>query len=209
MALCACKALKQADPACAIWFMTDPDHLPVAAACPHVDELFLPEDFFRITEAMHEASFRNPDFTSQQLDHPRFSLDTLHQVEAYLATLKQPLCPAGCKTLDLTLPPLAQESALGNLPPCPTGRRRVVFHAAQGAPNRSWPRRSWETLGRKVLAEGHQLILTGGSDSGKDPLRLELPGSITLQGRLDPLELVGLLRQSDLLVASDSDPIQL
>ena len=209
MALCACKALKQADPGCSIWFMTAPDHLSVVAACPHVDEFFLPEDFPRITEAMHEASCHNPDFAFHDLDHPRFGLDPLHQVEAYLAGLKQPLCAAGGKTLDLTIPPPAHNSALSSLPSCPTGRRRVVFHTTQGAPNRSWPGSSWEALGRKVLAEGHQLILTGESAPGKGMLRLDLPGAITLQDRLGPLELVVLLRQSDLLVAPDSDPIQL
>ena len=211
MALCACKALKRTDPSCTIWLVTTSSHLPVAAACPHIDELFLPEDFSRISEAMHDASWRNPNFTFQELDHPRFGLDPLNQVEAYLATLRQPLCPAECKTLDLVLPPLAPGSALSALPRPPAGGRRVVFHAAQGAPNRTWPERSWQALGRKVLSEGHQLILTGerASSSGDGAFHLELPGSIDFRGGLDPLELVALLRQSDLFVASDGDSIQL
>lgn len=211
MALCACKALKMADPSCSIWFATSPSNLPMAAACPHIDEFFVSGNYVRITEAMHEASCRNPDYAFRLLDHVRFGLDPLNQVEAYLANLKQPLCEANCKSLDLTLPPPAPGSVLDALPPCPTGKRRVVFHAAHNDPNRTWPKQAWEALGRRVLFEGHQLILIGegGINLKEKAFRLDLPGAINLQGRFDPLGVVALLRRCDLFVSSDSGPIQL
>ncbi len=211
MALCACKALKVADPGCSIWFVTSPSNLSLAAACPHIDEFFTSGNYPRIADAMHEASCRNPDFAFRLLDHVRFGLDPLNQVEAYLANLKQPLCEANCKSLDLTLPPATSGSALKALPPCPTGKRRVVFHAAHNDPNRTWPKPAWEALGRKVLTEGHQLILIGEGaiNSREKAFRLDLPGAIDLLGQFDPLKMVELLRLCDLFVSSDSGPIQL
>ncbi len=211
MALCACKALKVADPSCSIWFVTNPSNLSVAAACPHIDEFFASGNYPRIVDAMHEASCRNPDFALRILDHVRFGLDPLNQVEAYLANLKQPLYPADSKTLDLILPPPTSSSTLKALPPCPPGKRRVVFYAANNDPNRTWPKQAWEALGRQVLTEGHQLILTGECAvvSQQKAFRLDLPGAIDLLGHFDPLRMVELLRLCDLFVSSDSGPIQL
>jgi len=211
MALCACKALKIADPSCSIWFVTSPHNLPLAAACPHIDEFFASGNYVRIAEAMHEASCRNPDFAFRLLDHVRFGLDPLNQVEAYLANLKQPLCQADNKSLDLILPPSTSGSTLKALPPCPTGKRRVVFHAAHNDPNRTWPKQAWEALGRRVLIEGHQLILIGegATSSHEKAFRLDLPGAIDLLGQFDSLKMVELLRLCDLFVSSDSGPIQL
>ncbi len=211
MALCACKALRVADPSCSIWFVTSPNHLPLAAACPYIDEFFAYGNYVRIVDAMHEAAWRNPDFAFRLLDHVRFGLDPLNQVEAYLANLKQPLCQADSKTLDLILPTPTSGSTPEPLPPCPTGKRRIVFHAAHNDPNRTWPKQAWEALGRKVLNEGHQLILIGESaiNFQEKAFCLDLPGAIDFLGQFDSLKVVELLRLCDLFVSSDSGPIQL
>jgi ADP-heptose:LPS heptosyltransferase/Flp pilus assembly protein TadD len=207
MTLCACRALRQLDPGCGIWMLVGGRHARLVAACPHVDETFTEARL--LEEAMRERMDRNPDFRFRATDATSFDLDPLHPVDAYLASLEIRQASATMKSLELevsqTLP-----AALASLPAPAEGRRRVIFHAGSGAPNSSWPKASWEALGRRVLNAGHQLLLIGGtSDPGTGTLHLDLPGAVGLVSPLDPLDAVALFRRADAFVSTDSGWIPL
>lgn len=208
MALCACKGIKSQDSAATVWLLTAPNHAPIAARCPFVDEVFTSPR--TMEEALREVAWRGQRTVVRLLDNVRFGLDPFHQVEAFLMGLDHPRLGAGCKSLDLRLPDVPPELFQGLNDPRQE-KRRIVFHAAKGDPNRTWPQEHWEELGRRVLDEGHQLILVGDgkSDPVKGVQRLGLTGAIDWVDRLKPLDLVALLRASDVLVSTDSGPIQL
>jgi len=208
MALCACNGIKSLDPAATVWLLTTPNHAAIAARCPFVDEVFTSPR--TMEEALREAAWRGQRTLVRLLDNVRFGLDPFHQVEAFLMGLDHPRLAASCKSLELKLPDAPPE-LFAELSDPGQGKRRVVFHAAKGDPNRTWPKDHWEQLGRRVMDEGHQLILVGDgkSDPVKGVQRLDLAGAIDWVDRLKPLELVALLRTSDVLVSTDSGPVQL
>ena len=82
LALGAAKALKRLRGAL-VFIGTNPQHVALARACPHVDEVFTNNDEFQAIVARH------PDvqLTVAQLDRASFGIAARHQTDAYLDEL--------------------------------------------------------------------------------------------------------------------------
>jgi ADP-heptose:LPS heptosyltransferase len=86
-----------------------------------------------------------------------------------------------------------------------------LLHPAAGDPNRSWPLAHWTVLAQALLAAGHQVIRVGhgSADPHRSLLDLTVPGLLDGANRLDPLAFAALCQRADLLVSTDSGPVQL
>ena len=88
----------------------------------------------------------------------------------------------------------------------------MLLHPSNGDPNRTWPLERWQELAARLLAKGHQILAIGQRHRETKAGMFTLDGGgevISLIDEFDSLETVALMNWSDLLVATDSGPIQL
>ncbi|MBK8741330.1 MAG: hypothetical protein IPM02_18235 [Betaproteobacteria bacterium] len=100
---------------------------------------------------------------------------------------------------------------MATFPKLASGRARVLLHPGGGDPNRTWPQKRWVELAQVLIAEGDQVVRIGAGSPGDGRWVLDLPVPDILDAaqRLSLLATVALMRQADLLVSTDSGPVQL
>ncbi len=204
MALSALSALKRAT-GVAVYLETSEAYIDLKA-CADIDGVFTsPEQ----VEA-HMAS-RAPGLVKYIDWSPAaHGCQRRHQVDAFLMSLGVTLADShkGLTWPEVDGPP---SEALFGLPPRTGSGRRIVIHAGATDPNRTWPVALWQTLVEDLLKSGHQVILVGKRDSedGRSALAVKVEGVQDLTDRLSLQQTLHLLKACDLLVSSDSGPIQL
>jgi len=112
----------------------------------------------------------------------------------------------------------------GALAPTPAGRAVagpylsaspfVVLHPGSGDnfPGRRWSETSFAAVGRRALAAGHRVVVTGGAAEAALARRLAArlgPGALSAAGRLDVAGLVALLAAARAVVSNDTAPVHL
>ena len=209
MALAAAKALKLATGA-PVRLVTAPAYRDLARACPHLDQVLTTAG--EAQAALEDVRRSAAAGRVRNLDAAAFGSAPRHQVDAYLDAFGFS-APAEHKDVQLELPePVRARAAarVAGLPPLGRGRR-ILLHPATGDPNRTWPLAHWDALAEALLAAGHQVVRVGQSRTGDgrgihaltDPRVLQ---AVDLPGALD---FIALCRSADLLVSTDSGPIQL
>jgi len=208
LALGAAKALKRLRGAL-IFLGTNQQHVSLARACPHVDEIFTNNDEFQaIVERYPHAAL-----TVAQLDRASFGIAPRHQTDAYLDELGVSAPPAE-KNIELRADAAAAAQVaqwLGTQAPLAPGRARILLHASAGDPNRTWPQDHWQALAARLIKDGHQVIAISHRSkvANRGVQSLEAAGLLRSDESWDALGRLALMRQSDLLISPDSGPIQL
>ncbi len=210
MALPTARALKTKYPGCKITFVTLSSNKEIVLANPWVDEFYPAENLFQLKSRVPEIHDLNP---------VEFGIKPLHQVDAFLRKFGLSL-PRQKKEIELQVPseiknkvrelvkakiyPLFGEHAAAK-------PRIILIHAAKGDRNRTWPGKNWETLINMVLSENHVPVLVGSdsTDPARGVFRFQREGTVDLVNQLSPLEFVALCRMCDLLISTDSGPVQL
>lgn len=191
-----------------LFLLTSPAFRELAASCPHLDGVVTSE---AEVAALHERFRERGGMHHADLGAARFGISGRHQSDAYLDYFGLSAA-APIKEIVLHPAPAATASAaLDALPPVAAGRKRILVHAAQGDPNRTWPAASWTALCERLVADGHQVVLIGdrGSIPGRGAHPIAVPGAHDLVDRLGFTQTLGLMRAADVLVSTDSGPIQL
>jgi ADP-heptose:LPS heptosyltransferase len=208
LALGAAKALKRLRGAL-IFLGTNKQHVSLARACPHVDEVFTNNDEFQTIIA------RYPDVhvTVAQFDRASFGIAPRHQTDAYLDELGVSAPPEE-KNIELRTDAAAAAQVaqwLETQPPLAPGRARVLLHASAGDPNRTWPQDHWQALAARLIKDGHQVIAISHRSkvANRGVQSLEAAGLLRSDESWDGLGRLALMRQSHLLISPDSGPIQL
>ena len=206
MACAAAGAIKAQRPGELVWIWTTETYAVLPAACPHVDQVFTSDAALK--GALRSVIGPACPLHYHDLSPVRFGLSPEPQVKAFLRELG---LDASARTLSLDLEiPEEAETRVADLTG-PRRGRRILLHAAQGDPNRTWPQDCWEALARRFLQGGHEVFLVGDrrGDPYKGAMALRTPGLRSLIDQLDLLEFAALCRVSDLLVTTDSGPVQL
>lgn len=207
MALGAAHALK-AMTGKPIHLLTSPALRELAASCPHLDSVVADDAG---VAALHERYRQSGGMHHADLGAARFGIGGRHQVDAYLDYFGLTAAPALKEIVLQPAPDAAFCAALADLPPVAAGRKRILVHAAEGDPNRTWPAGNWSALCERLAGAGHQVILVGdtGSIPGRGVHAIAPPGVHTLVDRLSLFQTLDLMRAADILVTTDSGPVQL
>ena len=208
LALGAAKALKRLR-GTLIFFGTNKQHVPLARACPHVDEVFTNNDEFQAIVA------RYPDvqLTVAQFDRASFGIAPRHQTDAYLDELGVSASPDE-KNIELSADEASTAQVahwLNAQPRLAPGRARILLHASAGDPNRTWSQDHWQALAAHLIRDGHQVIAISHRSkvANRGVQSLETGGLLRSDESWDGLGRLALMRQSHLLISPDSGPIQL
>ena len=207
MALAAANALKQiaGKP---LYFVTSEAMRPLAEVSPVFDGIF--------TDA-NEAAVLDEQYREQggvlraDLSPARYGLSRLHQVDAFLEHFGQ-MAPASAKEIVLRDPNEEVHARFAeSVPPPAPGRKRVLIHAAVGDANRTWPAAKWRELCERLSRDGHQVVLIGMSTllSDRGVHKIDADNVVDATERISLLETLALMRRSDVLVSTDSGPVQL
>jgi ADP-heptose:LPS heptosyltransferase len=140
-----------------------------------------------------------------------FGLSRLHQIDAFLEHFGQ-MAPASAKEIVLRDPNEEAHARFAeSLPPPAAGRKRVLVHAATGDVNRTWPADKWGELCERLSREGHQVVLIGASTllTHRGIHKIEADNVVDATEQINLLETLALMRRSDVLVSTDSGPVQL
>ena len=209
MALAAAKAL-HLDTGAPVRLVTAPGYRELAQACPHLDRVLTSAE--EVRSALEDVRRSAAAGRVQNLDAAAFGSSPRHQVDAYLDAFGR-TAPAAHQDIQLDLPAAVLErvaARMAGFPPL--GRsRRILVHPATGDPNRSWPLAHWTALTEALLADGHQVVRVGQSRTadGRGVLPLADPRVLDAVDLPSALDFIALCRGADLLVSTDSGPIQL
>ena len=214
MALCAANAIRHTT-GDKVMLVTAPQHRDIAAACPDIEQVACSAAEF---EAIRAAA-GDDEIAVTQLGSPSFGIAREHQVDAYLRAVGIEAAPEHkALHLDLAEDDLQQARALLARHPRPSsGRARILVHPAAGDPNRTWPAERWMELTQALIADGHQVVQIGAGRPGDAHGVHELVGPalagsarfVDAANRLSARATLALMREADLLVSSDSGPVQL
>lgn len=202
MALAAAKALKSLTDRPVV-LVTAPAFQGLAAACPHVDAVANDVESVR----RQYANLKHAD-----LNPVAFGISRFHQVDAYLQALglSDEALPKG---IEINVDASAQQEVselVASWPQRAKGRARILFDVQGAGANVTWPPEQWQWLATELLALGHQVVTIGSASNPVDSASaLQVEGVLDAVNRLTPLALIALMRQSDLLVSTDGDSIQL
>ena len=205
MALSAARAIKAAT-GLPVMFYTAPENAALARLTPAVDTAS--DNMAEIEARLSRLDLSSPlvvDWHATSFGTSRF-----HQVDAFLLSLGLTL-PDADKGVELVLPKNDEYNSVYNeIDRTAAGRTKIVIYPSTTDPNRTWPPEFWLELTRRLLDEGHAIIIMGWtSNDGRSVAALSNPGVINLIDRLDLVGTIGLLRRADILISNDSDPIQL
>jgi ADP-heptose:LPS heptosyltransferase len=207
MALCAARAVR-ATTGARVAIVTEPDKRDFATACPSIARVLCsPAELAEFRRSAGDA------IDIHQLGAPQFGFAPEHQVDAYLRALGV-VAPPELKALELNIDAAAArecEALVAALPLRPEGKLRILVHPASSDPNRTWPAARWQALARTLIERGHQVLRIGygGPAIERGVQELAEPGVVDVANRLSVLASVALMRLSDLLISSDSGPVQL
>ena len=136
----------------------------------------------------------------------------LHEVDAFLKSGFGIHAPATFKGFRIEPNAASQRRVAERLegiePPAP-GRGRVLLHPSNRDQNRTWPQEKWQELASRLRAEGHQVLSIGQRAANDASGVFALEGVVDLIGAFDPIETIALMNWAQLLVATDSGPVQL
>lgn len=208
MALGAANALKELTGK-PVFLRTSDAFREVAEACPLLDGVVVGEEAL----ASLEADFRGRGGVRHvDLTQAKFGISGRHQIDAYLDQLGL-TANAGQKEIVLDSGPgrWEAEAFLASLPPRVAGGKRVLVHPALTDPNRTWPQRQWAEVCERLCRDGHQVILIGNSSNvpNRGVHCLDIEGVANAVDRLSLLGTLALMDASDVLLSTDSGPIQL
>ena len=119
--------------------------------------------------------------------------------------------------VDATDPPLAS-LRLDTLPPAqvPPGAGALVLVAPGGGRNvlrddvlRRWPTESWKGTVEALVADGHRVVAIGGSGDVAEGAACATAGAVDLTARTSLLELMALIRSSEVVVTHDAGTLHL
>ena len=210
MAFPLARALKKKYPHLEVNFVTAYAYKHLVDANPYIDRFVPPEIYgdYLVFEPF-----------AIDLNHGRYGYATQHQIDAFLEGLDLQLSDAE-KAIELQVPSAAErvvEETFQNILQAyrrngaRSWNRVVLLHPARGDVNRTWPKERWEELARLLIGSGNLVIIVGNSSAS--PNRgihsLRVKGAFHLEDQLSPLEFVALCRKADVLVSTDSGPIQL
>lgn len=207
MTLAAANALKQISGK-PVYLMTSEAMRPLAEASPVLAGVFTDanaclglDEQYRDTGGVLRADFAPA----------LFGLSRLHQVDAFLEHFGQ-MAPAEAKEILLRDRNEEVHAHFAEaLPPPAPGRKRVLVHAATGDANRTWPAARWREFCERLSADGHQIVLIGASTllTHRGVHKIESGNVIDATEKINLLETLALMRRSDVLVSTDSGPVQL
>ena len=208
MALAAASALKDMTGK-PVYLLTSDSLRAVAETCPGLDGVVTSED--EVT-ALHHKYKDSGGMHRADLNAALFGISGRHQIDSYLEYFGLTAEPGQKQiVLDCGGGRGDADSFLDGLPALADGRSRVLVHAAQGDPNRTWPKSNWAELCDRLTGQGHQVILIGHSsdmpDRGIHPL--DVAGAFSAVDRLDMLGTLALMDRADVLISTDSGPVQL
>jgi ADP-heptose:LPS heptosyltransferase len=186
-----------------IAFQTSPQYRALAAACPFIAEVAATPEESAALDARFAAG---GTLHSVNLDSALFGLSRIHEIDAFLRSGFGIHAPAALKGLRIEPPQPARERLalrLASMEPPAAGRARVLLHPSNGDRNRTWPQENWQALAARLFLQGHQVISIG------QGAMFKLDGVVDMIDVFDPLEIIALMNSAELLVATDSGPIQL
>ncbi len=204
------RAIKEKYPGVKVFFATSYHYKHLVDACPDIDGYLPPEIF--MTYLVFEPN-------AVILNAAKYGYAAKHQIQAYLDEFELHL-PEEARNIRLTVPDYARQRVQELLADIQARYKRsgvqhwqkmVLLHPAKGDPNRTWPKERWEELARLLVASGN-LVITVGSGStseNRGVFVLEAEGVAHLEDQLSPIEFVALCEQADVLVSTDSGPVQL
>jgi len=202
MALGAAKAVKEISGR-PVFMVTAPAFRALAEACPHVDQ---------VVDGVVPLASQYKNIKLLDLNPSKFGIARAHQIDAYLQSFGLS-ATAAQKQVELNPDSAAEAQAqqlIASWPALAPGQTRTLLHAGQGDPNRSWPMPRWIELAETLIAQGHQVALIGGGDKLGDQTALKaVKGVHSALDALSPLATVALMRHSNVLVSTDSGPVQL
>ena len=208
MVLAAARALKTMTGK-PIYLRTSEAFRAVAETCPSLDGVLTSED---AVTALRQSYQDQGGVHRADLSAAAFGISGRHQVDSYLDYFGLTATPEDKRiVLDSAAGRAEAEAVLADLPALTSGRRRILVHAAQGDPNRTWPGASWTELCQRLIGRGHQVIQIGHSSEVPDRgiHRLEIPELFSAVDRLGILGTLALMESADVLVSTDSGPVQL
>ena len=207
MALAAARALKQISGK-PVYLLTTEPFVALARISPGLDGVLTDP---AAVAALDLKYADRGGVLRADINAARYGLSRLHQIDAYLEHFGL-IAPSAAKEIILNDPAAAAHARFAEaLPPPEQGRKRVLVHPALGDPNRTWPQAYWRELCERLARDGHQVVLIGKSEpeEGRSVHQLEASGIVNAMDRLDVMETLALMRLSDILVSTDSGPIQL
>ncbi len=202
MALPLARAMKRDYPDHEIVFATLPQYREVVEASPYVDR-FLPYSVYHSVLFNYEKSLN--------LEAAYYGIQPRHQVDVYLEHVQRTTLPEE-KEIVLQVPEEVEKRICKRLNQLkPIAGATVLLHPAKSDPNKTWPVECWRQLAGSLIQEGHRVILVGSDHSfpNRGTHGFCVPGLVDWRNRLSLLEFVALCRQADLLISTDSGPIQL
>ena len=199
------RALKEKHPEKEIVYVTAEKNIPLVQASPYVD---------RVISSRQLPQLEKDGIPVRNLNLAKFGISSAHQVDMFLQEFNLTV-PGEKKNISLDVPPEAEQKVQGLLQNRLTEEQRkrplVLIHPARGDANRTWPEAFWKQFIEWLLGQGVTVVLTG--NTSHDPERgvhqFRLPGLVNLVNELSPLEFVALCRQGELLITTDSGPVQL
>ncbi|NOX38923.1 MAG: tetratricopeptide repeat protein [Calditrichaeota bacterium] len=210
MAFPLARALKKQYPHLEVNFVTAYAYKHLVDANPDIDRFIPPEVY---GEYLVFEPF------SVDLNQGRYGYATKHQVDAFLEGLNLQLSNEE-KHIELKVSAAAERTVEQKFQDIMSAYRRngarswnrvILLHPARGDVNRTWPKERWEELARLLVGSGNLVIIVGNSSASPDRgiHQLDVDGVFHLEDQLSPLEFVALCRRADVLISTDSGPIQL
>ncbi|WP_170958785.1 glycosyltransferase family 9 protein [Magnetospirillum sp. 15-1] len=208
MTLGAAKALKEISGK-PIYLLTVPQYKDLAESCPYLSGVFTGDDELGI---LYDRYGDSGGVHRANLNPAAFGIAGKHQIDAYLDYFGLTASP---EMKDIVLETdrgeMESESILAGFPAVPAGKKRILLHVAKGDLNRTWDIGNWSALCDKILRQGHQVIAIGNSNDvpGRGAYTLEVPGLLNAVNRLSLFGTLSLMKKSDVLISTDSGPVQL
>ncbi len=204
MALPSARALKHSHPESKVCFITEKRYAKVVEANPYVDRVIVAGQGDR--NELTSGKFWD-------LNPARFGIGETHEVDAFLKEIEVEI-PDSMKEIALKIPRKTHrrvEQLLQKTDIRKRGRKIVLIHPARGDMNRTWPSANWSGLSELFIKKGYGVAVVGNnsSDPARGVSRVMAQGAIHLVDQLTPLEFVSLCQRADLLVTTDSGPVQL
>jgi ADP-heptose:LPS heptosyltransferase len=143
-------------------------------------------------------------------DYPGSLLDVRHRIDDDLPEPDRALSLAWACGADLPAGDAGRLALRPDLPVPDLGRDCVVVHPGTSVPARAWPPEHHRQLCHLLVAEGHDVIVTGAPDERE--LTAYVAGSSgarDLGGLTDLAELAGLLRAARVVVVGNTGPAHL
>jgi len=181
-----------------IILQTRRSHIFLAKQCPYLDQVL------SLDEPLP------PCDRSLDLSFPIFSISGKHLIDHWLEIFGLRADPK-TKEIHLRWPKDAAIEAKPFLRKLSSSKKKVLLHPGGIHPNRTWPKENWEALASLLVNAGCEVIAIGNSRSWnkQSAMSLNIRGVVNTIDRLSFLASGELMKQSDLLVACDSGPIQL